>query len=57
MKILHVYRNPPKEDTQKLVEIVSRGRETDSFNLYDADLDYDQLLEKVFNADQTVCWW
>ncbi len=57
MKVLHIYRNPPKEDTQKLVEIVSRDRETDSFILYDADPDYDQLVEKLINADQAICWW
>lgn len=57
MKILHVYRNTPKDDTKKLVEIVSKDRENDSFNLYDASPDYDKLVDKIFAADQTICWW
>lgn len=57
MKILHVYRNTPKEDTKKLVEIVSEGREVDSFNLYDPNPDYSALIDKVVAADKTICWW
>ena len=57
MKILHVYRSQPDEETKKLVEIVSEGRETDSFDLAVDSPDYDQLVDKVFAADQTICWW
>ena len=57
MKILNVYRSAPNDTTQKLVEIVSEGREADSFDLNVDSPDYDNLVEKVFAADQTVCWW
>jgi hypothetical protein len=57
MKILNVYRHAPKEDTKKLVKIVSEGRETDSFNLYDPKPNYDQLMDKIMSADKTICWW
>ena len=57
MKILHVYRSQPDDDTKKLVEIVSEGREADSFDLAVDNPDYDQLVDKVFAADQTICWW
>lgn len=56
MKILHVYRSEPDETVKKLVEIVSRDRETDSFDLNDSP-DYDALVDKIFGADQTICWW
>ena len=35
MKILNVYRSEPDETVKKLVAIVSRDRETDSFELSD----------------------
>jgi len=57
MKILHVYRSQPDDDTKKLIEIVSEGRDTDSFDLAVDNPDYDQLVDKVFAADQTICWW
>ena len=57
MKILHVYRSAPSDDTQKLVEIVSEGRESNSFDLNVDNPDYDALVDMVFAADQTICWW
>jgi len=57
MKILHVYRSEPNDDVQKLVEIVSEGRETETFKLYEGEPDYDKLVDMVFEADQTICWW
>ncbi len=57
MKILQVYRSEPNDDVKTLVEILNRDRDADEFNLYDGDPDYDVLVEKIFAADKTVCWW
>lgn len=57
MKILNVYRSEPDEQTKKLVEIVTRDRESDSFNLNVDNPDYAQLLDKMMAADQTITWW
>ncbi len=57
MKILNVYRSAPDDTTKKLVEIVTRDRESDSFDLNVDAPDYETLIDKVFEADQTICWW
>ncbi len=57
MKILHVYRSAPSDTTKKLMEIVSKDRENDSFDLTAGNPDYDALVDKVLNSDQTICWW
>lgn len=57
MKILNVYRSAPDDTTKKLVEIVTRDRESDSFDLNVDSPDYDALVDKIFDADQTICWW
>lgn len=57
MKILNVYRSAPDETVQKLVEIVTRDREADAFDLNVSDPDYDNLVDKIFSADRTICWW
>jgi hypothetical protein len=57
MKLLNVYRNEPNDDTKKLAEIVSEGNDTESFNLYEGEPDYDKLVDMVFDADKTICWW
>ena len=57
MKILNIYRSEPDETVQKLVEIVTRDRESDTFDLAVDSPDYDNLVDKIFDADQTICWW
>jgi len=57
MKLLNVYRSAPNDDVKKLVEIVSKDRETQTFDLNVESPDYDKLLDMVFDADQTICWW
>jgi hypothetical protein len=57
MKILNVYQSEPDETVKKLVSIVTRDRESDSFDLTVEKPDYGALVEKIFAADQTICWW
>jgi len=57
MKLLNIYRSAPNDDVKKLVEIVSKDREAQSFDLNVDTPDYDKLLDLVFDADQTICWW
>ena len=57
MKILNVYRSAPDDTTTKLVEIVSEGNEAQSFDLNVEAPDYDKLVDMVFDAEKTYCWW
>lgn len=57
MKILNVYRSEPDETTKKLVAVMSEGNENESFDLNVDNPDYDKLVDMVFAADKTICWW
>ncbi len=58
MKLLHVMRSAEiNDDVKKLKEIVSEGRDNEEFNLDVESPDYDALVDQVFAADQTICWW
>jgi hypothetical protein len=57
MKILQVYRSEPNNEVKTLVQILNRDRESDEFNLNVETPDYDVLVNKIFAADKTVCWW
>jgi hypothetical protein len=57
MKILNIYRSEPDETVKKLVEIVTRDREAESYTLYTDTPDYDKLVDMIFEADQTISWW
>ncbi len=57
MKILHVFRQPPDEETKELVAITSRERAATEFSLHREPVDYDRLLELVLTHDQVISWW
>ncbi len=57
MKILHVYRSMPNDTTKKLVEVVSKDNESVNFDLNVDNPDYNKLVDMVFDADKTICWW
>ena len=57
MKILNIYKSEPDETVQKLAKIVNRDREVVNFDLNVEKPDYDNLVDKIFEADQTICWW
>ena len=57
MKILNIYRSEPNETTKKLAEIVSEGREADSFDLNVDNPDYDKLVDMLEEADKAITWW
>ncbi|MBU3945218.1 MAG: hypothetical protein KKB91_12435 [Proteobacteria bacterium] len=57
MKILHIYRNEPNADCKKLVEVVSEGNDNDHIKLFEGTPDYSKVVDMVFTADKTICWW
>lgn len=57
MKILNIYRSEPDATVNALVEMVTRDRESDTFYLNVETPNYDMLVDKIFEADQTICWW
>ena len=57
MKILHIFKKEPDEETKKLVELMSEGEEIKQFELYKGDPNYEQLIDLVFEHDKVVTWW
>lgn len=57
VKILHIYKSEPNETVKKLVEILNRDRDAEEIKLYVNEPNYDVLVEKLFEADKSVCWW
>jgi hypothetical protein len=57
MKILHVFKKEPDEETKKLAELMSEGEESKTFELYKENVNYEQLIDLLFECDKTVTWW
>ena len=57
MKILQIFKSEPDAVTKKLMEPVSKDNEARQFGMYQGDVDYDKLVELVFENDKVICWW
>lgn len=57
MKVLHILKSEPDDTIKKLMAPLSEGNEVQRFEMYKGTVDYDKLVELVFDNDKVVCWW
>ena len=57
MKILHVLKSEPDETVKTLMGSFAESGDVQEFDLYKGDVDYDKLIELVFDSDKVVSWW
>jgi len=57
MKLLHILKTAPDDNTKALIAILSEGKETSRFPLYEEEADYEKLLDAIFENDQVISWW
>ena len=57
MKLLHILKSEPDENTRRLIESLSEGQNPELFPLYEGDVDYDKLLDLIFERDRLISWW
>jgi len=56
MKVLHIYRKKPDKNVRVLAEAWNKGNEVKEIHLYEAPVDYDTLIELVFDSDKVLNW-
>lgn len=57
MKVLHVLKSEPDEIIKTLMGSFAESNEVQEFEMYKGDVDYDKLIELVFDSDKVICWW
>ncbi len=57
MDLLHIVRSKPDDQTRKLIDGMSKGKQAREAPLYDGKTDYDQLVKDIFEAQKVICWW
>lgn len=57
MKLLFIYKTEPDEVTKVLSKKLGEGNEVIEFNLFENNVDYNKLLDLVFEADKVITWW
>jgi hypothetical protein len=57
MKLLHILKSEPDDNTKTLMAILSEGNEVSEFPLYDVHVDYEALIDTIFANDKVISWW
>ena len=57
MKLLHILKSEPDDNTRSLMAILSEGNEASQFPLYEEQADYEKLIEAIFENEKTISWW
>ena len=57
MKILHILKSEPDDNTRTLIDILSQNHEIRLFPLYEDESDYEKMIDLIFDYDQTISWW
>jgi hypothetical protein len=57
MKLLHVLKSEPDNVIKTLMNASSEGNEVREFELFAKDVDYDNLVELIFENDKVISWW
>jgi hypothetical protein len=57
MKTLHILKSEPDDNTNALMDMLSKGAETTVVKVYEESTDYEALIDQIFAHDSTICWW
>jgi len=57
MKLLHILKSEPDEQTKTLMESLSQGGEATEFGLYEGAVDYGKLIDLIFEHKKVITWW
>ncbi len=57
MKLLHILKSEPDENTRTFMEILSEGEEAAEVGLYQEGADFGKLIDMIFEHDKVITWW
>ena len=57
MKVLHILRSAPDEITKALIEKIDVKSQSSRVPFFEEEIDYTQLISKIFEADKVISWW
>lgn len=57
MKILHIFKSPPDSAVKSLAQAWNEGCEVAEVHLYLTPVDYDRLVDLIFESDKVLTWF
>ena len=56
MKVLHILKSEPDETVKEFMEAF-RGDEVKTVPLFDGEVDWEALVDDIFEHEKVICWW
>jgi len=56
MHVLHILKTEPDEIVVELMAAFDEDR-SETVPLFDAEVDWEDLVDRIFAADKVICWW
>jgi hypothetical protein len=56
MEVLHICRTLPDETVSTLIQEVS-GPEARILHLYVDDVDWEEVVDAIFDSEKVISWW
>ena len=57
MDILHIFKTKPDKETEVYIKKLSQDKNATTINLFSPDIDWDDVIDKVFLHKKVVTWW
>lgn len=57
MTILHILKSEPDETVEQFTVVMGMEETTAVVMLYDEPVDWETLVDKIFESDKVICWW
>lgn len=57
MKVLHLLKSQPDQLVQNIMKKSCQSTECKEIELYATDVNWDMVVEEIFNHDKVICWW
>lgn len=57
MDILHILRSVPDMTTEEMVHALSDQKRSGLIRLYETKIEWDEIVDAIFDSKRIVCWW
>ena len=57
MKFRHLLRSGPTDLIRNFIDEASKDKDSKEVALFEEPVDYDSLIEDIFESERVIAWW
>lgn len=57
MKVLHIFKSRPDGMVSDIVKQTCQQDDCGFIETFQENVDWDDVVDKLFAADKVICWW